>query len=451
MAHSWGTVIGLGAALKRPDLFYAYVGIGQVINTRDNERISFEYGLQQAKAHGNATAVKELESIAPYPGDQPITRERIILARKWAQFYGGLSAYREESRYFFNAPLLSPEYSAADVCAVDQGNVFTLGRVLPEFLNVDYKGVRSLSIPIFMFMGRHDYTTPAQPTADWLAQVRAPAQARCVVRALLAYDSVGRARQDADEPGAERTPAGRARRESTLTIRMSFARFVFSLFVPLLAVVHGGTVAAFDFDDVAELAQLQARQPYRSSGRKAPAQLQALNYDQYRDIRFRPDRAMWRAGQAAVRGDVLPSRQVSEGAVRINEVTPQGTRHIPYRSADFDFGKNKLSPQSWGDLGFAGFRVHYPLNGERVQRRARRVPRRELLPRARRRPALRPVGARPGDRHRRRPGRRVPGVHRVLDREARGRRHDADALRAARFAARDRRLSVRRPSRATRR
>jgi pimeloyl-ACP methyl ester carboxylesterase len=174
MAHSWGTVLGLGAALKRPDLFYAYVGIGQVINTRDNERISFEYGLQQAKARGNTAAVKEMESIAPYPGDQPITRERIIIARKWAQFYGGLTAFREESTYFFNAPLLSPEYSAADVCAVDQGNVFTLGRVLPEFLNVDYKGARAVSIPVFMFMGRHDYTTPAQPTADWLARVSAP-------------------------------------------------------------------------------------------------------------------------------------------------------------------------------------------------------------------------------------------------------------------------------------
>jgi pimeloyl-ACP methyl ester carboxylesterase len=176
MAHSWGTVIGLGAALKRPDLFHAYVGIGQVINTRDNERISFEYGMQQAQAHGNAAAVKEMESIAPYPGDQPITRERIIIARKWAQFYGGLTAYREESSYFFNAPLLSPEYSATDVCAVDQGNVFTLVRVLPEFLNVDYKGVHSLSIPVFMFMGRHDYTTPSQPTADWLAELSAPAK-----------------------------------------------------------------------------------------------------------------------------------------------------------------------------------------------------------------------------------------------------------------------------------
>jgi glucans biosynthesis protein len=48
--------------------------------------------------------------------------------------------------------------------------------------------------------------------------------------------------------------------------------------------------------------------------------------------------------------------------VRINEVTAQGASHIRYQSAYFDYGKNKLSPQRWGDIGFAGFRVHYSLN-----------------------------------------------------------------------------------------
>lgn len=175
MGHSWGTVVGMGAALRRPDLFHAYVGIGQVINVRDNERISFDYGLAQARENGNADAVAELESIAPYPGDRPITRERIIIARKWAQFYGGMSAWRDGSaKYFFGAALLSPEYDAADAKAIDAGNVFTLGRILPEFLEVDYKGVRAFPIPVVMFMGRHDYTTPSAPTEQWLRQVKAP-------------------------------------------------------------------------------------------------------------------------------------------------------------------------------------------------------------------------------------------------------------------------------------
>jgi pimeloyl-ACP methyl ester carboxylesterase len=175
MAHSWGTVVAMGAALERPDLFHAYVGIGQVINVRENERTSFEYGLAQARLHGNAEAVAELESIAPYPGDRPITRERIIVARKWPQFYGGLTAYRDgTAKYFFDAALLSPEYDEADAKAIDAGNAFTLGRILPEFLEVDYGGVREFPIPIVMFMGRHDHTTPSEPTAAWLARLKAP-------------------------------------------------------------------------------------------------------------------------------------------------------------------------------------------------------------------------------------------------------------------------------------
>ena len=174
MSHSWGTVIGLKAALTRPDLFYAYVGIGQVINTRTNERISFEYGLEQAKKTKNTEAIKEMESIAPYPGNTPITRERIIIARKWPQYFGGLTAFRDNSSYFFKAPKLSPDYDEKDVAAIDEGNVFTLDKILPEFVAVDYTQVKEFPIPVLMFMGRHDYTTPSQPTADWLAAVRAP-------------------------------------------------------------------------------------------------------------------------------------------------------------------------------------------------------------------------------------------------------------------------------------
>jgi len=174
MGHSWGTIIGLSAAMKRPDLFYAYVGIGQVINPRENERLSFEYGLKQAKDHKNLPAIKQLESIAPYPGDKPITRERIIIARKWAQFYGGLSAYREASKYYFDAPFLSPEYDAGDIGAIDKGNLFTLSKILPEFLNVDFEKIDSFPLPIVMFMGRHDNTTPSEPTSAWLNKVKAP-------------------------------------------------------------------------------------------------------------------------------------------------------------------------------------------------------------------------------------------------------------------------------------
>jgi pimeloyl-ACP methyl ester carboxylesterase len=150
------------------------VGIGQVINSRDNERISFEFAVEQARKAHNAPALAELEKIAPYPGNQPITRERIITARKWAQNYGGLSAFRSESGYYFNAPLLSPEYDAAAVAAIDKGSMLTLGSVIDEFLDVDFKPVTRFPVPVVMFMGRHDYSTPSEPTQQWLDRVKAP-------------------------------------------------------------------------------------------------------------------------------------------------------------------------------------------------------------------------------------------------------------------------------------
>lgn len=174
VGHSWGTIVSTRAVLKRPDLFYAYVGIGQIANIRENERISFDFGVEQAKKHNNTEALKEMETIAPYPGNEPITRERIIIARKWPQYYGGLSAYKNDSVYYFRAPMLSPEYDQADWEAIDEGSQMTLGSVLKEWTEVDFSTIRQFPIPVVMFLGRHDYTTPTEPVVKWMAQLKAP-------------------------------------------------------------------------------------------------------------------------------------------------------------------------------------------------------------------------------------------------------------------------------------
>ena len=125
MSHSWGTVVGMKAALRQPDLFSAYVGIGQIINSRENERVSFEYAVAQATKARNKTALEELKSIAPYPGSSPLTRQRIVISRKWAQYDGGLSAYRNVSTYYFNAPLLSPVRVSVDRDHADRAIVIS--------------------------------------------------------------------------------------------------------------------------------------------------------------------------------------------------------------------------------------------------------------------------------------------------------------------------------------
>src|ERR1044072_6889458 len=90
-----------------------------------------------------------------------------------------------------------------------------------------------------------------------------------------------------------------------------------------LIVLRSDPAAAFGFDDVAVRAEQQARAPYISVKRKPPAELQALNYDQYRDIRFRPDHALWRSNNLPFELMFFHLGKFQTESVRINEITPQ--------------------------------------------------------------------------------------------------------------------------------
>ena len=120
----------------------------------------------------------------------------------------------------------------------------------------------------------------------------------------------------------------------------------------------------FSFTSVAELAQRLAQEPYRPPARTLPPSLlkPQFTYDQHRDIRFRPDRALWRAQNLPFELMFFHPGWLFEFPVRINEVQAGVVRHVPFDARDFDYGKNGVNRDGFGDLGFAGFRVHYPLN-----------------------------------------------------------------------------------------
>ncbi|MGY1457672.1 MULTISPECIES: alpha/beta fold hydrolase [unclassified Luteimonas] len=174
MGHSWGTIVGMEVLLKRPDWLHAYVGLGQIISIEENESLGYEYALRRARTEGNREAIAELEALAPYPGSEPLHRDRIGMQRKWSIHYGGLSGYRSNADQYFASQRLSPDYSESDRRAIHEGSMLTLDRIMAEWNAVDFRAVREVGAPVVMFMGRHDYTTPSQQAADWVARVDAP-------------------------------------------------------------------------------------------------------------------------------------------------------------------------------------------------------------------------------------------------------------------------------------
>jgi len=176
LGHSWGNAIGLDAALKRPDWISAYVGVGPLLNMRANEAAAYRSLLRIARERKDATAIAELESVAPYPGEGPLDFAKLNIVRKWVMLYGGLAAYRDNADFYFRAARLSPDYDLADRQAIDEGGQLSVGTLMPELTAVDLTTVRSTPFPVLMFLGRRDLTTPPEVTETWLNALNAPSK-----------------------------------------------------------------------------------------------------------------------------------------------------------------------------------------------------------------------------------------------------------------------------------
>lgn len=132
---------------------------------------------------------------------------------------------------------------------------------------------------------------------------------------------------------------------------------------PMLAAAAGtASPTPFGDDTVVELARALAASAYVAPDATLPPALAGANYDQYRDFRYRADKALWRdlpgvdfQAQFFHRGFLFNPR------VEIHVVEDAQARALPFSTALFDYSPNP-TPMLDDALGFAGFRLHAPLN-----------------------------------------------------------------------------------------
>lgn len=125
----------------------------------------------------------------------------------------------------------------------------------------------------------------------------------------------------------------------------------------LLAPAH-----AFDFDDVAAKAKRLAASAYSQPAPNVSKTLASLDYDQYRDIRFDPTKALWRDARQPFELAFFHQGRSFDTPVKVHEVVGRQVREIRFDPRAFHYGANELSTKDLAGLGFAGFRVHYPVN-----------------------------------------------------------------------------------------
>ena len=119
---------------------------------------------------------------------------------------------------------------------------------------------------------------------------------------------------------------------------------------------------SFSFNNVCDKARQLAAQPFKEITGQIPEFLVKINYDEWRDIRFKPEFALWRKKGLPFTIEFFHPGLYYDRPVIINIVDTSGVKPVPFSRNLFDYGKNKFKDQVPANLGFAGFRLHHPLN-----------------------------------------------------------------------------------------
>lgn len=123
---------------------------------------------------------------------------------------------------------------------------------------------------------------------------------------------------------------------------------------------------AFGFDDVVAKAQTMASHEYEPP-KVIPEFLRNLGYDDYQSIRFRPEASLWRQGRSRFQVMMVPAGSYYQHAVALNVVDSEGMRPVPFDRNLFDYPSPELLKRVPADLGYAGFKLTYPLAGNKDQ------------------------------------------------------------------------------------
>jgi periplasmic glucans biosynthesis protein len=122
----------------------------------------------------------------------------------------------------------------------------------------------------------------------------------------------------------------------------------------------------FGFENVISRARELVGAPFEEAPQRLPDAFDKLEYDSWRDIRFRPDRALLANGGGAFRLETFHLGFLYRRPVTVNLIRDGLPAPIPYSPNLFDYGRVKPEKDPPVNLGFAGFRLHYPLNDPHV-------------------------------------------------------------------------------------
>ena len=162
--HSYGTYIATNAAAQRPDLYQAYIGIGQVSDKTESELLSLNKCIEAAEAAGKTSDAEYLKSL-----EASIQNGEMITPRQYVRKYGFAARKIDDNLDYLQGFLLRPEYNLSDVLRLYTAAILYQDGLLQYSTdNPIEELVTEMEVPIYFVMGKYDGMTSPESAEGYL-------------------------------------------------------------------------------------------------------------------------------------------------------------------------------------------------------------------------------------------------------------------------------------------
>ncbi len=164
IGHSYGTYIATMAVAQRPDLYQAYIGIGQVSNTIESELSSLKKCITAAENAGNEKDVSYLKSL-----EEAISQGETNVPRSYVRKYGFAARKIDDNVDYWIGFLFGTEYNLLDAIRIySSSGKYQDALIMEEVENPITDRVTEINIPVYFVMGKYDGMTSPEVAEEYL-------------------------------------------------------------------------------------------------------------------------------------------------------------------------------------------------------------------------------------------------------------------------------------------
>ncbi len=176
--HSWGSNVGALFAARYPEALHAYVSTGQSVNPFENERLCYEFVLENALKENNRRALRQLERVDTVPENYGV--RDALLVRRWVFHYGGVVHEGADERSYVDIgdirrTLTAPQYSLIDKINLALRPYYSINQLWEPLKELDLTAdAPRIEVPVFFLVGRHDVIVSAKLAEEYFHMLDAP-------------------------------------------------------------------------------------------------------------------------------------------------------------------------------------------------------------------------------------------------------------------------------------